>query len=379
MRHFRKPRFPAAFQGKFGELTPVFKSMVFPGETQRKLAYKGRLATRPVKSPLAGGYLDIWFFYVPWRLVWPEWPDLVQEPDTTWPAPAVGVDTVKTLSGGSALPALSYQAIVNRYFRTDNDAVYDVSAGPLALARTPLDTVFLHGRDASENVSQTIDISDGLTTDEIRDAFAEDRHQQKLNDFSGKFADYLSQFGVRAREAGVSDPEPLGHVRKWVEPRKTVSQTTGFTVQSYQVDIDMRLDKPRFFAEHGYVIGIAAFRPSALSSAYGAWDVEQVFGKPGELPSPFSSPNRRDSAVVEGQSRSFYSDDFLRYGVERIQSVDIAADDNFVNVIATPTDAEYIFPTYSDVMSEAAPPWHWQLSSIASHHVATPLNLVDVA
>jgi len=122
-------------------LIPIFVDEVLPGDTmQMEMACFGRIATllRPIMDNV---YLDFFFFFVPYRLVWTNWVRLNGEQpnpgDSTdflvpqMPAPAggwgelslgdyMGIPTKKANLLHSALPFRAYIKIWNEWFRDQN-------------------------------------------------------------------------------------------------------------------------------------------------------------------------------------------------------------------------------------------------------------------
>lgn len=132
-----------AFDG--GALVPVFVDEVLPGDTYNlKMTAFGRTGTlvTPIMDNL---YLDSFFFFVPYRLIWSNWEKFNGAQDnpgdsTSFTVPQqtipsggydvgtvmdymgvpVGVDDTNTSWSHSALPLRAYKKIWNEWFRDEN-------------------------------------------------------------------------------------------------------------------------------------------------------------------------------------------------------------------------------------------------------------------
>ena len=125
-----------------GDLVPVYVDEVLPGDTfNMKVASAVRLQTL-LRPPMDNLYMDTFFFFVPYRLVWSHWKEFMGENTSSAWIPAVSYTTpqVTAPSGGwskgtiadymgiptgvgdvsiSALPFRAYALIVNEWFRSE--------------------------------------------------------------------------------------------------------------------------------------------------------------------------------------------------------------------------------------------------------------------
>jgi hypothetical protein len=321
----RSPRFPVNTNGKFGAASPVAKIWVNPGETLNRLKFKARIQSSPIAKPLAGAYVDTWFFYVPHSVSWDGWHDFALS----------GTGTVTHTSGATAvsrpffknysqtrekLYESAYAEIINIYFRGKGDVAHSVGGGLAQLPACDMtgERMALEDEDA---IDQTINVSSGtLSLKEVSEKFAELRRLRKIEEWSTSYVDYLKRFGVNSKQLSTIEPEMLGHVRKWVYPSKTISQSNGTTVQSYFCDIDMRLDKRRFFPEHGYIIGISSIRPKIVYEALDTFD-EFFVASHGSVPMLDMAPEDRRVSQSTTAYLASYNEvqtynmaNFLKYG-----------------------------------------------------------------
>ena len=123
-----------------GNLVPVFLDEILPGDTVNLAStFFGRLAT-PINPVFENMYLDMFFFFIPNRLVWDNWQRFNGEKDTpqdetTFVVPQVniqaaqnnvgslsdyfGLPTLKNMSV-NALPFRCYNLVFNEWFRDQN-------------------------------------------------------------------------------------------------------------------------------------------------------------------------------------------------------------------------------------------------------------------
>ena len=142
-----------------GDLVPIYCDEVLPGDTA-KVRLNGliRMST-PVYPIMDNAYMDIYFFFVPCRLLWEHWENMFGENDTDYWAEKTEYSTPKSIIGGAsglnngsigdyfglptevknsitvnALPARAYAMIYNEWFRDEN------LEAPLMLAYKKTDT-----------------------------------------------------------------------------------------------------------------------------------------------------------------------------------------------------------------------------------------------
>lgn len=127
-----------------GDLVPFYIDEVLPGDTFDVSTAKVVRMQPMVAPPMDDLFLDTYYFFVPNRLVWEHWPNLMGENDTTSWYPTVDYSVPQVISphtGGwqigtiadyfgvptgvpdlyvSALPFRAYAKIVNDWFRDEN-------------------------------------------------------------------------------------------------------------------------------------------------------------------------------------------------------------------------------------------------------------------
>lgn len=115
---------------KMGELTPCCIVETLPGD-RFKLSGRSLVRFAPLISPVMHDVeVFIHYFYVPWRLIWPNWRDFIKDPTAITAAiPQITID-------GSLSPAqqrfLNYLGIPKWSEAINTPQAMDVIAGPMA-------------------------------------------------------------------------------------------------------------------------------------------------------------------------------------------------------------------------------------------------------
>jgi len=379
-RKIRSPRFPVNNQGKFARLVPFLKAPVVPGETMQKGRVQLRCQSLPIKYPLTGAYVEAALFFVPFRLVVPEL-------EAFWLGNAANPLSVTAklpvwFNAKSALFKQCYQEVVNFYYRTDEDAEYSAGSEHAMLLNPDL-TGEAQSLQDFEALDETIDaVTGGLTVREIDKARADLRYAQRQERMTGRYTDFLGQFGVNARDDTMIAPERLGSYRKFVHPSKSVDQSTGYTVQSYFHDVSMRISKRKRFNEYGFIIGVASIRPKVMLNDL--TQVEELWTESGHWPHPKQPEElRRFNASTElgdvSGTTSFLSDSYLRHGAKlsgavNANSMHLSYDATTVDQLRLPGPLVYdaMLSSVSTLPDDA----HFEVDGVSSLNIATPLDLV---
>lgn len=330
-RSIRTPRFPFATQGSAYRAVPVARHVVMPGETLKRLRFMAKLQSLPVFPPLAGAYFDVWFFYVPMQACWNGWRDWIKWHEGLGAQPALptGVPAPSHFetqaTGMGAMYLRAYWQVINRYFRTQVDtqpAIPPVDVNGIAeLAAMPncdlgVEGMFTRaGFDIDETVTVT---SNEFSVREFREASALMSYNQRVADLDGEYNNFLRQYGVNANAIREPVPEPIGHYRKFIMPSRAMSDSTGFTANAFYHECDMNLTKPRFFPEHGFIVGIASLRNKVYHTS-GTLSFESLWNTPAEWPFP-GKPDILDQqyqnwgGVTVTGDQEYTSDAYLAFG-----------------------------------------------------------------
>lgn len=337
-----------------GYLRPVAMFETSPGET-----FYGSAMLESISDPFAAtmlnqAFLDVYFFYVPFRLVWDLWPDFISSKDTgqqygitvptqvpicTDTAPtdidealAIGTMFVKqklfadpttpTNFAINALPLWCISLIYNTYFnRSQSDPVaypedaYDLSAWANSLRTTKSHRTFHEALALTEEDVTTV--PDTTSVDTLRGSFAEDRFNKIRAFYGHKYVDYLKTLGVEAQMGIIDNPELIGKVS--VMYKQNMVANTGVTADlaengGYYSIQGHELKLKKFFAsEHGMIIGVANAQVEYSNSGYS----HPVYGK--HAPEHFWSP-QYDSETVQTYSAPLY----VKNGTAAFSSLDFS-------------------------------------------------------
>lgn len=387
-RRMRMPRHPFANTGMFGRLTPIHRQIVNPGETLKHIRCKARLQSLPVKYSLTGCTVDVWFFHVPMRVCDPDFPEFIMDQGgslTSNPVPRTTHFQVSSTEPN--LYGKAYENIVNHYFRTDDDTPFEWSGGG-GLASLPIidQTADVMGDTDLDDEDETIDVSGGtLSLKALAQARAKLAYERGVERMDGRYTSFLQRFGVRINESALQLPELIGSSRKYVFPSKSVDQSSGYTVQSYFHDINVKFQKPRYFMEHGFVLGFIALRPKVLIR--GGNMVEDFLDNPESWPFPGQLEEHRrlkDDTLeassiggTTGDTEWNTIDHVLLHGQHLVNNSSPPGEMSLKLDPTTVDNAKYPFGAWDTMIADTSPlsGFHFQIDGVCGSRIATPLRL----
>ena len=393
-RQMRKPRFVLANKGKFGRLIPFHSEYVFAGETMKKLKASMNFMSKPIKIAQSGATVDIWFYYVPMPIIWSDFPNWVMG-DSTLNVPATNSSAGGSLWGTSAganagvflgqidhFNHEAYVKVLNHYFRDDENQVTSATS-PQSIPI--IDQSAETSGDADlEAEDETIDVSGGtLSLKELERKRANLRYERRVEMQDGKYVNWLKNQGVNANEQLAEVPEFLGHYRRFVRPSRTVSQTTGFTVQHYGHDCSLELTKRRYFQESGMIIGVMAVRPKVhLRSGYNV--IDRMWTSPERFPHVGQLAEHKRIMNASGTSSGGYEneqdgspDTYMSIDASLFKGRHEAFNyiDTYVKVYDPTSDADAMYPvTAWDGILETTSNDHFHMDGVMSTSLVTPLQ-----
>ena len=389
-RQMRKPRFVIGNKGKFGRLIPFHAEYVFAGETMKKLKASMNFMSKPIALAQSGATIDIWYYYVPLPIIWSDFPTWVMG-DSTINVPSSNNVSGRILFGGESAAGVSvhdhflheaYVKIVNQYFRDDENQI-TVTSDPVAIPIVDQSAETTGDADL-EAEDETIDVSGGsLSLKELERKRANLRYERRVEMQDGKYVNWLKNQGVNANEQLSEIPEFLGHYRRFVRPSRTVSQTTGFTVQHYGHDCSMELTKRRYFQESGMIIGVAAVRPKIhLVGGYNALGV--IWQSPERFPHVGQLAEHKKLMNTDGGTLGSYENETDGYP-QTYMSIDASlfkgrheahnTDGSYVKTHDPNSDADAMYPTTAwDAVLETTSNDHFHMDGVMSTSLVTPLQ-----
>lgn len=390
-RQIRKPRFIIGNGGKFGRLIPFSYHQVFSGESQHNIKTMLHFMSKPIAQRMSGATVDIWYYYVPWRLVWSDFPTWVMG-DSALDVPTGehghGQALFGVMDGDQAHQlAKAYELIVNQYFREEHDQ-YTISDDPAVLPIVDR-TAETQGDEDYEAEDETIDVSGGtLSIKTLEQHRARLAYERKVESLDGKYTSFLRAQGVNANEAVAQIPEFLGHYRKYIKPQRTVNDGTGLTVQSFAHECTHTLSKRRFFQEHGCVIGCASIRPKVhlnggVNGDANMWRTPQQFPHVGQLAehkkianSVFANRGGQENETDNDPETYLNIDHYLWNGRTHVMNVDSA----YINAYDPTDDETALYPSaaWDAVPSDNSAALHFNFEGVMSTKIATPLRRLKV-
>lgn len=259
----RRPRMNVASHAMFGRHAMSSYQLVMPGETLQSISHQMRLQSVPISSPFVGAYADMWTFYVPLRLIWDGFEDWIL--DGTGSPGTTGAPNPNSLTRSGDVDWLNaaWTRVYDDFFAMDNAA--------------PVSGQYLPGLDAygfevesEKDVEIDVDATSGsehVNLKDIRQAYRASRWSQQKSMFTAGYSSLLAAHGVDVSDMMIM-PEFLGGRRKWIYPSRTIDESTGFSVQSYMTDLQLKQDRKRFyFPEHGLVFTCVAVRPKIYDTS----------------------------------------------------------------------------------------------------------------
>lgn len=276
--------------GRIGQIVPILRQEVIPGDTWHghiSVLLRLKSLARPVMHP---AYIDVFFFYVPHRLVWDGWEDFIT--DGTGNPPTVDLDDAvaqaylygasKADKSGTAVSynglfTRAYALIRNEFFRDqDYDGEIDITAAPAGLVSARhLKNIYTSWRKNVEQFeveieSEEFTVSGGKGTasvraDAIRDSLRDLRLPERRAMFGSRYVDVLRSWGIRTNYQWLDRPESLGRSRNMVSFSDIPATAAGTDVTVGDlyghgiVGLRHRFRR-RVFPEHGYLIGLGIMR-----------------------------------------------------------------------------------------------------------------------
>lgn len=339
------------------QITPIAIAPVLPGETLKRAVFQSRVVSDPIKNPLIGWWTEYYWFYVKLR-------DLAGRDDFT----AMLVDVDKDLSAyhyaddpafyhksnSSDLinwPRLCLIRVTEEYFRDEGETWNTHKIGSLPLAQimqkswldsTINDTNYL-GED--EIIPHATGTPDTAVASDAEDAMNKWEFMRAVGMTEMSYEDFLKTFGIRTEAQEIHKPELIRYVREWTYPTNTVDPTDGSPTTALSWSVRERIDKDRFFKEHGFICGYSVTRPKVYLSGQTCAAVAQMDSAFSWLPAimrddPYTSLKKvaAGQGPLTGNTDDYWIDirDLFMYGDQYINFAVSATD---AGLVASPTTA----------------------------------------
>lgn len=314
--------------GKIGDLVPIFRAEVTPGDTFK--GHVGQLARFwPAETPMFNSmYMSTWYFFVPYRTIWSNWEQYAvdmalegkssQKIPTAVPQPFLFQNN-KQNEACSALPLYAYNHIWNHWFR-------DVDYSPEVALTTVGKRGVAHHKDPFTTIRKYNDTDNKVTLDPVTVAPAGDSsggnvgiraladtdstftfdldqfhsredlfHERKKGRFFGDdYHNVMRRMGGMVRRSDDDTPELLCQYQRRITNHDIVSTGPETDLGKYKgYHIGTKRDKfpARVFREHGIILGLTAVRFEPVSRYFTPFEDMDPIAY-GYQESDFPYPNR---------------------------------------------------------------------------------------
>ena len=265
--------------GQFYTLLPVSRRTVVPGTTISNITanvkFNSAMLTRYINSD---ALLEVYAFYVPWRLVFDEFKEfLTGEGNTQLPTATQNFPVLfeRNQAQYMTLGRRAYKLIYNEFFGQETQSFYDDitddtvvglqrtkiwdQANSQVTGKAPFQSTFVAPVE-SEQVS--INLTEFARS--MRDA----RSKNRMSITGDKYVDLMRAMGVDLDWRVQMAPEFLGKVSKKIAPF-TLDSSEASALEDrksrYRGTIDFSMRKRKSFAEYGTIWLLANCRPAFFS------------------------------------------------------------------------------------------------------------------
>lgn len=290
-RSLRHPVHPFYVKARPFAVMPCMIAPVWPGESLKSLLFQARAVTDPIKNPIIGWWLELYFFYVKLtdlqEVVRDVIPDLLTNPAST------ALSTIQGAHGGTGFNRLTYypggagtvdwvelcrRSVVQHWFRDERDAWNAFLGGesqPVCQIQhnDVLDSVLRNDQMTSVDVDvEGPDANTTIQASEVVEAMRQYEMARLYGLTELTYEDWCRAFGVNVPAVEEQRPELIRYVRDWQYPSNTIDPTTGSPRSAVSWAIRERAGKTRYFREPGFICGYIVFRPKVYRSEMsGTW------------------------------------------------------------------------------------------------------------
>lgn len=279
--------YQTAQTGKFFQLVPLNYIEVVPGDTVQG-TIQTRLLSDTTKVPILNRtYFDTYAFYIPFRLMWDEFPEFIANRESGLSVPRITNTWRWNFEPALLNPATeaynpiwlrsAYNLVYNQFFRRNNyPERSETDNTPAVTFMRP--STWHESLENETSVTET-DISGDSTVSDLRQSFAKDRFDKVRQFYGSKYTDYLAALGVQASWSILDEPETIGKKHADLPYRmiNATADTSGNTgTAEYVGDPAGYFDgvnslslKRTFCPEHGIIAVYAVPRMDTLNDSVG--------------------------------------------------------------------------------------------------------------
>lgn len=294
-------RYPLSFrsqvyqEAQFYELTPIMRKLVAPGDTITSMIVDARFISavfaKVVTNPLLA---QVWFFYVPHRLVFDQWMDFIALDDTVTSVPTTTTAWPQMFEAGTAtknaLFRRSFKLIYNQYFGDERSgsaklAWYDnINTDTLttlyrlmAWDQYRTNQANMAGYTQNSFAASVSGATASIPLDDFARAVRANTARRRQKATGDKYVDTMRLMGVELSWQVQMAPEYLGSAQAILMPRERAGSgdatSLATRVSEWSGKLVASVKKRCAFAEHGYLVGLMGFRPSYLVADTNPGDV----------------------------------------------------------------------------------------------------------
>ncbi len=337
------------------QIQPIAIAPVLPGETLKRAVFQSRVVSDPVKNPLIGWWTEYYWFYVKLRDLdgRDDFVDMLIDVDKSLSSYHEASDSIFYHSPASSnqinWAKLCLKRVTEEYFRDegetwDTEKIANIPKAQI-MQKSWLDSTINDANYTSEDevVAHTVGTPDTAVARDVEAAMTKWEFMRSVGMIEMDYEDFLKTFGVRVPDVEPHRPELLRYVREWSYPTNTIDPIDGSPTSALSWSIRERIDKDRFFKEHGFICGYSVTRPKVYYSTQHSSAVSLM-----ETPFSWLPALMRDAphtsllkvaagqAPLKGNTDAYWVDirDLFMYGDQFINFSLTASD---AGLVATPT------------------------------------------
>lgn len=343
------------------QIVPICIAPVIPGETMKNALIQARAIGPAMKSPVLGAWLEHHLFYVRLRDLasWPALRASLMDASVDMPVEAAAAVAWNRYAGSVNFVKECYDAVVNEFFRAENESVATGVIGDYAVAAVNNSGIL----DSAIRASDVTALNPG--EDHLPGEIPENIRDELSPEFDPHYAawakmvamgatdldydDYLASYGIAKPKIEVeqesSKPELLRYLRDWKLP-SNIADASGLVRSAHVWDVQERVDKARFFKEPGFILGVSVMRPKVYLSKQGGAAVGMLANALQWLPKALETAEftalkqfAAGAGPLVGQADGYWVDvrDLFVHGDQMLTNVNLSATD--AGLVALPTAA----------------------------------------
>ena len=285
--------------GTWARLQPLKYIEVAGGDTISGSISVHNRSAKTVEEIKSRAYCDLYAFYVPYRVVWPEWTQFVTgQSDISLPAATQARDWNFEKNAGNAFLAYCYLAVWLRFFSDQNinapgqkgqdntqplstrvaNREPNLNAVPLRVSRraTTYDQKFRDADLAEVPINYiTMDLDNNgqpaTTVNRLRQAMTEERFQKAREYYGGRYVDFLAATGIKANWNILDEPECIGVSNNdWTYKKvKGTGEGNLAQVSGYFEGANSLKVRKTFCPEHGLIVIVGTVRADVFNAQQG--------------------------------------------------------------------------------------------------------------